>query len=131
MTDNIISGLIMLVGLIAVGLYLQYQIRLERVTKMKNDDLKAIEETMKELKILKNRRNPRSQGKTYNLLLHVDFGEALLMMPGIGIDQEADKSMSYEELFAKLGKKLDQAIIDPVTFKNEQLAELNTSNSEF
>lgn len=130
MTDNIISGLIMLAGLIAVGFYLQYQKRSERVTKMKNDDLKAIEETMKELKILKNRKNPRAQGKTYELVLHVDFGEALLMMPAVGIDQEADKAMSYEELFAKLGKKLDQAIIDPATFKKEQLAELNTNNTD-
>lgn len=97
---------------------------------MKNDDLKAIEETMKELKILKNRKNPRAQGKTYELVLHVDFGEALLMMPAVGIDQEADKAMSYEELFAKLGKKLDQAIIDPATFKKEQLAELNTNNTD-
>lgn len=117
----------MLVVLLAIGLYLQYSTRRnQQKRKAKEREMKMqqeIDETMKELKILKNRRNPRAQGKTYNLILHVDFGEALFLMPGIGMEEEADKNMTYEQLFANLGKRLDKAVNDPMSYKQELLTE--------
>lgn len=129
--DKIISFSVYLLALLAAGLWLRLQKLKKRRTRMTKDDLQAIEESMKELKILKNRKNPRAQGKTYNLILHVDFGEALFLIPSIGIEEVADKNMTYEELFAKLGKRIDQAVNDPATYKNQQLLELNSTKTEY
>lgn len=129
--DRIISPLIYLAALLVAGLWLRLQKLKKRRTRMTKDDLQAIEESMKELKILKNRKNPRAQGKTYNLILHVDFGKALFLIPSIGIEEEADKNMTYEELFSKLGKRIDQAVNDPATYKTQQLSELNSIKTEY
>ncbi len=91
---------------------------------MPKENHEQVEAFLEELKILKSRRNHKSKGKTYEIFLHVVLEQAFLFIPSLGLEERVDKNTTYEQLFSSLGRKIDGAIKDPGSYKQQLLSQL-------